>query len=174
MSLHCLLSTQLNSSTAGKIASPRSSSFSVPTDTSSLSDVSHLNELCRRRVAPLYNLGRRDVTTYLVTNQITPFFCFKSSQWIVTPSIHKPGKRCDNTIKAIAGRRERARPRGPCAPSRVAPASARESHPPPPSRCPVQIATPTATAASVHVRPRPPLDGSLYVHSLSCYRRAHH
>ena len=53
---------------------------------------------------PFYNLGRRDVTTYLVTNQITPFFCFKSSQWIVTPSICKPGKRCDNTIKEISGR----------------------------------------------------------------------
>jgi hypothetical protein len=74
------------------------------TRTSSPFNVSHLNEPCRRRVAPLYNLGRRDVTTYLVTNQITPFFCFKSSQWIVTPSIHKPGKRCDNTIKAISGR----------------------------------------------------------------------
>ena len=60
----------------------------------------------RRLPTPHNDLGpaMSDVTTYLVTNQITPFFCFKSSQWIVTPSICKPGKRCDNTIKEISGR----------------------------------------------------------------------
>ncbi len=63
------------------------------------------------RAPLLITLRARDVTTYLVTNQITPFFCFKSPEWIVTPSIHKPGKRCDNTIRAggrgTDGRREK-------------------------------------------------------------------
>lgn len=66
----------------------------------SLFNVSKLNGPARRRPPLFMTSVARDVTTYLVTNQITPFFCFKSSQWIVTPSIHKPGKRCARERRA--------------------------------------------------------------------------